>query len=227
LQGYHEDCIYKETVENTCIDRFQQAFYELRRYLRAKGILQESMTDASHDYEFETILDGTNLHGWKMCGQGTFVLGRNMITSSGGMGLLWYTKRKFMNFILKVNWKISAREDNSGVFVRFADPSDDPSIAVDTGYEIQIYDAEPPDGNATHRTGAIYNFAPPSTFASSEPGEWNTFEIHAIGQKYAVILNNKRVTEFTGNRQLEGHIGLQNHDAKSRVSFGRIAIKEL
>jgi hypothetical protein len=186
------------------------------------------MTDASsHDHEFETILDGTSLHGWKMCGQGMFVLGRNMIISSGGMGLLWYTKKKFLNFILKVDWKTSAREDNSGVFVRFADPGDDPSIAVDTGYEIQIYDAEPPDGNATHRTGAIYNFAPPSTFASNEPGEWNTFEIHAIGQKYAVILNNKRVTEFTGNRQLEGYIGLQNHDAKSRVSFGRIAIKEL
>jgi hypothetical protein len=35
------------------------------------------------------------------------------------------------------------------------------------------------------------------------------------------------VTEFTGNRQLEGYVGLQNHDAKSRVCFGKIAIKEL
>lgn len=188
------------------------------------------MTGASYDDEdidFETILDGTSLHGWKMCGQGRFVLGNKLIISKGGMGLLWYTKKKFRNFILTVDWKTSAREDNSGVFVRFADPDDDPRIAVNTGYEIQIYDAEPLYGNATHRTGAVYDFAPASTFASKEPGEWNTFEIHAIGQNYAVIVNNKRVTEFTGIRQLEGYIGLQNHDAKSRVCFRKITIKEL
>lgn len=189
------------------------------------------MTGASYDdqddYDFETILDGTRLDGWKMCGQGMFALENNMIISSGGMGLLWYTRKKFVDLILKVHWKTSSREDNSGIFVRFSDPDDDPWIAINTGYEIQIYDAEPPDGNATHRTGAVYNFAAPSTFASREPGQWNTFEIHAIGQNYAVVLNNKRVTEFTGNRQLEGYIGLQNHDIKSRVCFGKVAIKEL
>jgi hypothetical protein len=184
-------------------------------------------TSYDNEDEFETVLDGTSLHGWKMCGPGTFVSGQRMIISEGGMGLLWYTKKKFRDFILRVDWKTSAMEDNSGIFVRFAAPNDDPSIAVDTGYEIQIYDAEPQDGNAMHRTGAVYDFAPPSIFASKQAGEWNTFEIHAIGQKYIVNLNNKRVTEFTGNRRLEGHIGLQNHDAKSRVCFGRIAIKEL
>jgi hypothetical protein len=150
-----------------------------------------------------------------------------MAISRGGMGLLWYTKKKFRDFILRVDWKTSKREDNSGVFVRFADPLDDPSIAVNTGYEIQIYDAEPQDGNATHRTGAVYDFTSPSIVASKEPGEWNIFEIHAIGQNYTVILNNKRVTEFIGNRQLEGYIGLQNHDAESKVYFGKIAIREL
>jgi hypothetical protein len=114
-----------------------------------------------NDKSFETILDGTTLHEWKMCGKGKFVSEQNMIISKGGMGLLWYAKKKFRNFILKVDWKISQRADNSGVFVRFADPDDDPWVAVNTGYEIQIYDAEPPDGNATHRTGAIYDFAPP------------------------------------------------------------------
>ena len=182
---------------------------------------------ADHDYDFDTILDCTNLDGWKMCGPGMFVLEDRMIISWGGMGLLWYTKKKFLDFILRVDWKTNRREDNSGIFVRFADPDDHPSIAVNTGYEIQIYDAEPQEGNATHRTGAIYDFAPASTFASKEPGEWNTFEIHAISQNYTVVLNNKKVAEFTGNRQLEGYIGLQNHDAKSRVCFGKIAIREL
>jgi hypothetical protein len=185
-------------------------------------------TSYSDADDFEIILDGTsNLHSWKMCGPGIFVPWQRMIISRGGMGLLWHTKKKFRDFILRADWKTSGGGDNSGIFVRFADPGDDPWIAVNTGYEIQIYEGEPQDGNATHRTGAIYDFAPPITFASKKAGEWNTFEIHAIDQNYVVILNNKRVTEFTGNRQLEGYIGLQNHDAKSRVCFGRIAIKEL
>lgn len=176
---------------------------------------------------FKTILDCTHLHGWNMCGPGRFDLVDNTIVSNGGMGLLWYTEKQFRDFILKVHWKTCAKGDNSGVFVRFADPDDDPGIAVNTGYEIQIYDEEPQNGNATHRTGAIYNFAPPSTYASNEPGKWNIFEIYAVGHNYTVILNNTKLTEFTGNRRLEGYIGLQNHDDSSRVSFGKIAINEL
>lgn len=176
---------------------------------------------------FETIFGGTSLDGWKMCGSDMFEIGQKMIISNGGLGLLWYKKKKFRNFILRVHWKTSAKTDNSGVFVRFADPKDDPWIAVNTGYEIQIYDAEPVDGNATHRTGAVYNFAPPSKCSSNNPGKWNIFEIHAIGQKYVVILNKQKVTGFTGNRLLNGYIGLQNHDAKSRVCFRKIEIKEL
>jgi hypothetical protein len=186
------------------------------------------MTDNEHhDDDFETVLDGTNLQGWKMCGPDTFVIEDKMIVSEGGMGLLWYTNKKFRDFVMRVDWKTSSRNDNSGIFVRFAHPDDDPRIPVDTGYEIQIYDAEPEDGNPLHRTGAIYDFAAPSMHASNEPGEWNRFEIHAAGHNYTVILNNNKVTQFTGNRRLEGYVGLQNHDAKSRVCFGKIFIREL
>ncbi len=183
--------------------------------------------NSEKDENFRTIFDGANLRGWKMCGPGRFDLINKTIISSGGMGLLWYKERKFGDFILRVHWKTSAKGDNSGVFIRFSDPDDDPWIAVNTGYEIQIYDGEPEDGNAMHKTGAIYGFAPPSSGASNEPGEWNIFEIRAIGQNYSVILNDTIITEFLGNRQAEGYIGLQNHDAGSRVSFGKIAIKEL
>ena len=191
-----------------------------------EGTLSKNDSNEEHE-NFRTIFDGTSLNGWKMCGPGRFDLIDNLIISNGGMGLLWYTKKKFRNFILRVYWKTRTKADNSGVFVRFDNPDDDPWIAVNSGYEIQIHDEEPHDGNATHRTGAIYNFAPPSRYVSNEPGEWNIFEICVIGQNYAIILNDTKITEFTGNRQLEGFIGLQNHDANSRVAFGKIAVKEL
>ena len=85
------------------------------------------------EVNFETILDYTRFHGWKMCGPGRFDLVENAIVSNGGMGLLWYTEKQFRDFILKVRWKTCAKGDNSGVFVRFVDPDDDPGIAVNTG----------------------------------------------------------------------------------------------
>lgn len=177
---------------------------------------------------FDVIFDGKSLRDWEMCGPGKFVLKDKVIITEGGMGLLWYTKKMFRDFILRIYWKTNRKEDNSGIFIRFPNPYNDPGIAVNEGYEIQIYDAEPSDGNATHMTGAIYDFAPCSMIAvSKEPGQWNAFEIHAIGQQYTVILNNKKVTEFTGNRQLEGYIGLQNHDSESKARFGKIAIRTL
>jgi Domain of Unknown Function (DUF1080) len=46
-------------------------------------------------------------------------------------------------------------------------------------------------------------------------------------QKYSVTLNGKKVIPgFTGNRNTEGYIGIQNHDADSHVSFRNIRIKE-
>jgi 3-keto-disaccharide hydrolase len=45
-------------------------------------------------------------------------------------------------------------------------------------------------------------------------------------QKYIVTLNDKKVIpEFTGNRNTERYIGIQNHDADSHVSFKNIRIK--
>jgi hypothetical protein len=51
-------------------------------------------------------------------------------------------------------------------------------------------------------------------------------EIQTLGQSYTVIINGQKITEFTGSRTTEGHIGLQAHDDKSKVSFKNIMVKE-
>ena len=65
------------------------------------------------------------------------------------------------------------------------------------------------------------------TIAVTKPvGQWNTFEIKVTAQKYIVMLNGEIVIpEFTGNRNTEGYIGIQNHDTNSHVSFKNIRIK--
>ena len=189
------------------------------------------MSNSKDNNEFTYLFHGQSMDSWRMAGPGRFVLVEydKSLQSEGGMGLLWYTKKKYKDFVLKVDWKVSHRNNNSGVFIRFSDPDDDPIIAVNTGYEIQIDDMAMPDGNPLHKTGAIYNFAPPSNAqAVSKPvGEWNTFEIEVTNQKYSVTLNDEKIIpEFIGNRNTEGYIGIQNHDTDSHVSFRNIRIKE-
>lgn len=188
------------------------------------------MAQNKHKTNFLNLFDGNSLNGWKMAGKGNFnVLHKeNALQTVGGMGLLWYYKRKFKDFILELEWKASSKEDNSGIFIRFPNPGNDPYIAINNGYEIQIDDLPRPNGKLIHGTGAIYNFAPPSTINSKPIGKWNRLKIAANKHNYSVMTNDaKVVSNFVGIRLLEGYIGLQNHDDKSNVSFKNIKVKEV
>jgi hypothetical protein len=176
---------------------------------------------------FAPLFDGATLDGWQEAGPGGFNIIDGMLQSFGGMGLLWYTKKQFGDFVLKVDWKVLHFSDNSGVFVRFPDPGNDPWSAVNNGYEVQIDDVGAPDGNPIRKTGAIFDFAAPTKIASNPVGEWNFYEIRAVGQAYTVILNGDEVTDFIGSRSTKGYVGLQNHDETSTVTFRNVRIMEL
>jgi hypothetical protein len=182
-------------------------------------------SSASVEPGFTPIFDGATMDGWQQAGPDGFSVVDGMLQSSGGMGLLWYTKKQFGDFILKVDWKVLHIDDNSGVFLRFPDPGNDPWVAVNNGYEVQIDDSGAPDGAMIHKTGGFYNFAAPSKVATNPVGEWNFYEIHAVGQSYRVILNGSEVTDFTGSRSTKGYVGLQNHNGT--VTFRSVRIMEL
>lgn len=167
------------------------------------------------------LFDGS-LSGWSQAGPGGFDVVDGVLRSRGGMGLLWYSDRAFGDFDLRLDWRVTSRTDNSGVFVRFPHPGDDPGVAVSDGYEIQINDN--PAGDP-QKTGAIYNVAPPRVSASRPVGEWNTYRIRVSGQRYEVWLNGELVNELAAaDRGTEGHIGVQNHDPESRVEFRAISL---
>ena len=71
--------------------------------------------------------------------------------------------------------------------LEFPDPDNDPMIAIDNGYEIQIDDLATPDGDPIYQTGSIYGFAAPRQIASKEVGQWNTFEIKVIYESYLLL----------------------------------------
>ena len=189
---------------------------------------------------FRTIGTG-GLDGWQMAGSGTFMeLGNNIIETIDGIGLLWYTREQFANFILRVDWRATYPDDNSGIFIRFPalgnnDPANDWKLAVDQGYEIQIDDTgknpdvNPPTfGDPLHITGSVYKLAPATKVASRPLGQWNAYEIQAKGNDVTVTLNGQLVSTLkNGNRPKQGYIGLQNHHVGSRVQFRNIRIQPL
>ena len=114
--------------------------------------------------QWKTLFDGSSLDGWYQAGPGQFVLEPDgSMISEGGMGLFYYSKESFRDFELELEWKSNKTTANSGVFVRFP-KTDDPWVAVDEGYEIQIDDSRDPD----HKTGSI--FAISKAFRSNPPG---------------------------------------------------------
>jgi hypothetical protein len=115
--------------------------------------------------------------------------------------------------------------DNSGIFVRFPNPGNDPWVAVKKGYEIQIC------GNESHKnkTGAIYDIQP-AIDPGMKVGEWNTYNIITAGDQIAIILNGKLINVYEcqdGRGDVGGYFGLQNHDDGSPVQFRKVKVREL
>ena len=166
--------------------------------------------------------------GWSQAGPGAFTNSDATLTSTGGMGLLWYSQKQFTNYSLKLDWKL-AGDDNTGVFIGFP-PSSDPWSAVNNGYEVQIDATDAAD----RTTGAVYTFKSADLAARdaalNPPGEWNTYELLVEGERLQVFLNGTRINDFTNTdpaRSLAGHIGLQNHGDGDDASFRNVRIKEL
>ncbi|MEU6805904.1 ThuA domain-containing protein [Streptomyces neyagawaensis] len=193
----------------------------------------EVQADCRPENGYRPLFDGTSLDGWRQAGPGSFERGPDgTLTSSGGMGMLWYADRGFGSYSLKLDWRTDSAsgDDNSGVFVGFP-PSDDPWSAVNNGYEIQIDATDVPE----RTTGSVYGFRSADLRkrdrALNPPGEWNTYEIRVEGERLRVWLNGVRINDFTNTdpaRSLrDGHLGIQNHGAGDRVSFRDVRIKEL
>ncbi|WP_329232387.1 ThuA domain-containing protein [Streptomyces canus] len=194
----------------------------------------DAQADCRPENGYRPLFDGTaaSLDDWKQAGPGSFTRSDDgTLTSSGGMGMLWYAGQSFGSYSLKLDWKMAGAsgDDNSGVFVGFP-PSGDPWSAVDNGYEIQIDATDVPEKT----TGSVYGFRSADLKkrdrALNPPGEWNTYEIRVEGERLRVWLNGVKINDFTNTdpaRSLrDGHVGIQNHGADDQVSFRDIRIKE-
>jgi hypothetical protein len=216
---------------------------------------------AAPEAGFHHLFDGTDrtFGLWRGVGGGTFALTDGaIVTQPGGseLGLLYYARQPFSDFLLRLQFRIASGQDNSGIFVRSRDPKQpvpdraDPThlipytnqhwVAVDTGFEIQIDDTAAPDGQDQHRTGAIYDIPVPQGQAYQRPaplvpGGWIDCEIEVHGDTYTVRMNGTRTSLFTNTDTWRGKPATADPSSgfiglqahTGKVAFRNIRIKEL
>jgi cytochrome c len=202
-------------------------------HLDDAGTGEPTCTEASTaDPGYRMLFDRTqaSLAKWKQSGPGGFNFTPDCtLESFGGLGMLWYDELFDGPHTIKLEWMMPG-DDNSGVFVGgWPDPGNDPFVAVNQGYEVQIDATD--DADST--TGAIYNFQAPNATARDQalnpPGQWNTYEITVDAPKVYVRLNGWLVNEFTSTdpaRDLtKGRVGIQNHGTGDEVYFRDVQVK--
>ena len=137
-------------------------------------VAQEATPAPTPEPGFVSLFDGSeaSFAKWRSTGTGTFDLVDGVIVTGSDtneladLSLLYYAPQTFENFVLRLQFRVSDPADNSGVLVRFRDPSQPipaadlaapdaaetyPSrdmyaedsfwTAFDTGFEVQIEDA--------------------------------------------------------------------------------------
>ncbi|MFD6140185.1 family 16 glycoside hydrolase [Promicromonospora sp. NPDC060271] len=197
------------------------------------GGVQDICRPEKYERGYRALFDGTmtSLDGWRLAGAGSF--GRQAdcsIRSTGGMGLLWHTGQELGAYSLKLDWKL-VKDDNGGIFVGFPNPGNDPWVAVNQGYEIQVDASDEPD----RTTGSIYTFQgadPDAVERALKPvGSWNSYEIRVAGQNIKVLLNGVLVNDFDSTdpaRDLaQGYVGLQNHGGGETIYYRDVRVKDL
>jgi len=221
-----------------------------------------TLTSKEKEDGWALLWDGKTTDGWRSAKTSTFPAkgweiqnGVLHVTTSGGGesadGGDIITVKKYRNFILKVDFKIT-KGANSGIKY-FVDPDLNKGDGSAIGCEYQILDDKNhPDAKlgvkGNRQLGALYDLIPPDrsnpNYRFDETG-FNTATIIVNGNRVQHYLNGVKIIEYVRNTQefnalvayskyvnwqnfgnrAEGHILLQEHG--SEVFFKNIKIKEI
>ncbi|MCF6271161.1 MAG: DUF1080 domain-containing protein [Melioribacteraceae bacterium] len=190
----------------------------------------QAQEDKGVSSEQQNILSSKK--GWNHYGPGYFVFDDETLTiqANGGMGLFWYSKKKYSNFILELDYMSPNPKVNSGIFLRI------PEVPVNNNYVTKAFEVQINDNqlNPLHRTGAVYDAIAASHNAFKPMGEWNHMKITFVGNRLFVELNGEQVIDWNVEPRGKvvsvadmGYIGLQNHHGKNSIIFKNIFVKEL
>jgi hypothetical protein len=178
------------------------------------------------------LFNGKDLNGWARIprhenpppGQQLgFVVQDGLLISNPGAPEddLWYTREKIGNATLRVVYKVSAPNANSGVFIRIPVQPKSEDDAINKGIEVQIDES----GDEFHCSGVLYSMTQAKARPYKPAGEWNTLEITLKGPRTTVKLNGVLVTDYDGVAPVPPKKGQYEPDRGARPDTGYIAIQ--
>ncbi len=187
--------------------------------------------------DFESVFNGRNFDGWSGPVSNYEVID-NSIQCLKGKGGTIFTKEKYDDFIVQLEFKLPAG-GNNGLAIRYPGRG---NAAYNGMCELQVLDNthsryENLDPRQFH--GSAYGIAAARKGFLKKQGEWNRQEVTVQGSHIVVILNGNlildsdlsKVEKYMGNKKhpginiKEGHFGLAGHN--DPVSFRNIKIKRL
>ena len=165
---------------------------------------------------FTTLFDGSSLDGWRVLGNANWELSEGAVSANSGNGYL-VSEESYGDFELSLEFWVDTPA-NSGIFIRCSDPQ---SVNDRNSYEVNIYDTR---ADQTYRTGGIVHLAAPSAVINSG-GQWNTYQITALGSRLVVNLNGTQTVDTTDEQFTSGPIALQY--GAGIVRFRNVRIRSL
>lgn len=180
-----------------------------------------------------SLFNGKNLDGWDFflnepdvkMGDVWSVKDGILVCKGEPLGYL-YTKDKFTNFRLTVEWRWTPGSEpgNSGVLLRiagkavsFLPPCVESQLKHGSVGDIWAFygakvEGDPARFKKIENHEKLGNFAGVGkiTDAENPPGEWNKYVIKLDGPNLTISLNGKKVNQATGLEVTAGPIGLQS-----------------
>jgi hypothetical protein len=201
---------------------------------------------------WELLFDGKKIEHWRSYNsdslpvQGWYVdVEKNLVAEKGGGDLV--TKRKFENFDLKIDFKLSTLS-NSGIFYRVVEKRD--TAIWCNAIEYQLLDAKVLENSKDlllekHATGDVYDLISAGSEIEIFIEKWNQARIIVLNNYVEHWLNGNLILEYKldndawnnlvakskfrnypdFSKSTFGNVGLQEHG--SVVKFRNLKIKEL
>jgi len=191
---------------------------------RAQDSAANTLSPSESKEGWRLLFDGKSLKGWEARSTGNpkskQAMGdpdwavENGSLVCGGASPSWIgTVDTLSNYALRVQFRGPAMV-NSGVFLR----SQKEGAPHRTGYELQIWDAQPAGYNTGSLVGSVK--ASPTNIIADQ---WNQFEITADGDHFVVVLNGDKVLDARDAAHASGVVGFQCQ-RDQRIEFRNIKL---
>jgi len=209
----------------------------MQKYLLSAVIAIVCLATSCNSSNEEKLFNGKDLSNWEFVVDGNSVPGDQVYSVENGAILVqgqpfgyMYTKKKYRNYTLNVEWSWVDEPTNSGIFVIIENTTN----PFPNGIEVQLkagnagdfvmlggsdmVEYETPEGRERPRFPVIAKREPSNEKA---PGEWNKAKI-IVNEGVITVYINDVLQNVGTNKVKEGHIGLQSEG--KRIQFRNVTL---